>query len=106
MAQNRTRPRQIIIRMKDDEYALYEKQLEKSKLTGNSFGIKCLLDHPINVIENMPELIRQLKMIGNNLNQLTRAVNSGYTIPPEVESLQKGVDELWQLLRQLKGGQA
>jgi len=103
MAQNRTRQKQIIIRMTCGEYTVYEKRLEKSQLSGNSFGIKCLLNHPVNVIEDMPELIRQLKMLGNNLNQLTRAVNAGYTMPLEVKVLGEGVDRLWRWLKSVRG---
>lgn len=103
MAQNRTRSRQIIVRMTDHEYVKYERRLQKSKLNGNSFCIKCLLDHQVNVIENMAELIRLLKMAGNNLNQLARAVNSGYVVPGEVNELSEGVDGIWQWLKSAVG---
>lgn len=103
----RTRQRQIIIRMTDDEAAAFQKRTAKSKLKQNEFAIKCLLNHPVNVIEDMPELIRQLKAVGNNLNQLARAANAGQAMPPaSVAELGKGVDELWQLLRRLKGEKA
>ncbi len=103
MTQNRTRSRQIIVRMTDYEYVKYERRLQKSKLNGNSFCIKCLLDHQINVIENMSELIRLLKLAGNNLNQLARAVNSGYTVPGEVNELSEEVDGIWQWLKSAVG---
>lgn len=95
---------QILVRMTEDEEEKFEKRLAKSKLNKNDFCIKCLLNHPINVIEEMPELIRQLKAIGNNLNQITRSANAGIsTPPPVVEEVKKGVDDLWRLLRRLKG---
>ena len=91
--------------MTETEYEKYQKRLQKSKMTGNEFGLSCLLNHKINVIENLSELIRQLNVIGNNLNQIARAANKGVLNPPlAVMALQKGVDELWQLLRLLKGG--
>ena len=98
----RKRTREIKIRMDEIEYAAYQKQLEKSAMSGNDYGIKCLLNHKINVIENMPELIRQLKAIGNNLNQIARAANNGQPVPPTTE-IQEGVKELWQWLKRAKG---
>lgn len=102
MAQNRTRPKQIIIRMTQEEYDAYQKRLQKTKLNGNSFGIKCLLNNPITVIDDIPELIRQLKGIGNNLNQLARAANSGKDVPINFDELDEGVKEIWRWLRSAK----
>lgn len=103
--ERRTRHKQIKIRMTDEEYVAYQEQLEKSKMKGNEYGLSCLLNKPINVVEDIPELTRQLRGIGNNLNQLARAANTGQVMPPPaVEELQKGVEELWRLLRRLKGG--
>lgn len=101
----RNRRRQILIRMSDDEIAIFKKRLEKSKLKQNDFSVKCLLCQPINVVEDMPELIRQLKSIGNNLNQIARAINSGQATPIQaVTDLEEGVGKLWRLLRSLKAG--
>lgn len=100
---NRTRAKQINIRMTEEEYAAYTARLEKSKLKANEYGRKCLLNQTINVIEHLPELMRQLKSIGNNLNQIARAVNGGYTAAPSVVAeLEQEVQELWQLLTHLK----
>ena len=104
MVQNRTRRRQIVIRMTDEEYAKYEQRLAKSKLCGNSFCIKCLLNHSVNVVENMQELIRILKATGNNLNQIARIANStGQILPCEVKILSEGVDAVWLWLKSAKG---
>lgn len=97
---NRTRAHQIIVRMSDAEFDAYQKRLAKSKMSGNEYGLHCLLNKSITVIEDLPELMRQLKAIGNNLNQITRAANSGIVMPPAaIGELEKGVAELWQWLR-------
>ena len=100
----RTRPKQIIIRMTETEFSTYQNRLEQSKLTAQKYCLRCLLDNEkINVIENMPDLIRHLKGIGNNLNQIARAVNSGEREPTAaVNELGNGVNELWQLLKQFR----
>ena len=99
----RKRPHQVIVRMDEKEFSQYKQRLVTSKMVGNSFGIRCLLGQQINVVENMPELIKQLKAAGNNLNQIARAANSGQIIPPAaVESLDEEVKKLWLWLKSVR----
>lgn len=100
----RVRPRQIITRMTEDEFSTYQQRVKASKLSSQKYSLRCLLDEEkINVIEDLPELMRQLKAIGNNLNQIARAANAGDKEPPAaVTELKQGVGELWQLLRRLR----
>jgi len=95
----RKRSNQILIRLNDEEFSKYQMRLSRSGKTGNSFCLACLLNHPITVIENMPDILRHLKAIGNNLNQIARAANAGYHVPPITSQLQKEVDLLWRLLK-------
>jgi hypothetical protein len=89
--------------MDEKEFSQYKQRLDTSKMVGNSFGIRCLLGQQINVVENMPELIKQLKAAGNNLNQIARAANSGQIIPPAaVESLDEEVKKLWLWLKSVR----
>ncbi len=99
----RKRQRQIIIRVTEDEANIFKTRLAKTKLKQNNFAIKCLLNHPVYAIENMQDLLLQLKALGNNLNQIARAINSGKTIPPPaISELAGGVNELWRFLKLLK----
>ena len=99
----RKRQKQIIIRMSEKEHADYTKRLSRTSLTGNSFGLKCLLCHPIFVIDGMPVLLRELKAIGNNLNQIAKATNSKQQVPDILlKDVEKGMSELWLLLKSLK----
>lgn len=52
------------------------------------------------VIEDMPEILRHLKAIGNNLNQIARAANAGYPMPASINQLEDEVTLLWRLLKQ------
>lgn len=103
----RKRSKQIIIRMSEKEHADYTKRLNKTSLTSNSFALKCLLCHPIFVIDGMSALLRELKAIGNNLNQVARATNSRQQVPDILlKDIEKGMSELWLLLKSLKVGKA
>lgn len=91
--------------MTDQEYEAFQESLARSKMKQNEFVLSCILNKKINVMEGFLDVSKALRQIGNNLNQIAKAVNSGNaTSQPVVEELQKGVDELWQLLRRLKAG--
>lgn len=60
-------------------------------------------------MRGLQELIRQLKTIGNNLNQLIKLLHSqkdNFPIQKEIleliKELQQGTKQIWQLLKSLK----
>lgn len=69
--------RRLICRVSEKEYERVEKLAEKSKLNKSEFMRKSILKKKIIVIEDIKDLAIELRRIGNNLNQLTRAVNAG-----------------------------
>ncbi len=101
----RSQEKRITVRMTIDDYNALLKSRERAKMKQNDFVLACISKKQINVIEGISDVMKALRQIGNNLNQITRAVNAGMTTSqPAIEELQKGVDELWQLLRRLKAG--
>jgi hypothetical protein len=98
----RKRNRPILLRLSPDELQAFNERLEAAHMKQNEFLLRCALAKPIIVMDGLPEIVAQLKGIGNNLNQLTRAVNGGRTnSAQEVAELAKAVNEVWRLLRQL-----
>jgi|GEM_PF-2767300 len=69
----RNRKNQILICMNDAEFSQYQNRRAPSGKSVNAFCLACLLNHPIRVIEHLPEMLQQLKAIGNNLNQIAHA---------------------------------
>ena len=60
----------------------------------------CALDKEIIVIDGVKELSAELRRIGNNLNQITKAVNSGiYAV--DLTETKKEVQKIWQSLNSL-----
>ena len=99
---NRKRPKQIVIRVSEEELDKIKLKVQRSNLKQSEYIIKCLLEKDIYVVEGLGELIKQVKYIGNNLNQLTRAVHEGKAdCSNEVKEIQKELSEVWQLLRSL-----
>lgn len=99
---NRTKPKQIKFWVTEKEHEKIKNKISRSKLKQNDYLLKSALDKEILVIEGLPEMTLELKKIGNNLNQLTRAVHQGKTnCKDELSEINEEMKEVWQLLRQL-----
>lgn len=99
---NRARPKQIVIRANEKEFEKIKNKVAKSKLTQNEYLLKSALNKEIIVIKGIRELTIELKRIGNNLNQLTKAVHEGkVNCSKELNEVNEEMKEVWQLLRQL-----
>jgi uncharacterized protein (DUF1778 family) len=102
LPQNRTRNKQVVLRLTDEEYEKLKKKIEKSKLNQNDFLLSAALNKKIHVVEGIRDLTNQIKKIGNNLNQLTKLAHEGrVNCKNEIEEIKKGLGESWQLLRVL-----
>lgn len=91
-------------RVSEEEYKSFEKNINKSNLTKSEFMRKCILDKEIIVIDDIKDLVFQMKAIGTNLNQLTRAVNSGEVQNiKELQEMKIELDKVWiEVLKALK----
>ena len=84
-------------RVSEDEYKRFEKKVEKSKLTKSEFMRKAILEKEIIVIDDIKELVLEMKAIGINLNQLTRKVNSGEIENiKELQEIKIELDYVWR----------
>lgn len=64
------------IRLTQSEKSAIISKAKKSKLTLTEYILKSSLQSEIKVVDLQPLLV-ELKRIGNNLNQITRKINSG-----------------------------
>jgi hypothetical protein len=95
----RKREKQVIIRMSEEEYQMYEALRNKSGLNKTQYGLKCLLKKDIVVLDGFKELTEQIKKVGININQIAKGVNSGMGISKDkIELIQKELGEVWQSL--------
>ena len=93
---DRTRGKQIKFWSNEQELQQIKEKVEKSKLSQQYYLLKCALNKEIIVIDDIKELVTELKRIGNNLNQLTRAIHTG-DLPNigEVEKMNKDLEIVW-----------
>ena len=59
------------------------------------------LDKPIVVINGVDELADELRRVGNNLNQITRAVNAGMIPAVDLNETREELKKIWQSLNSL-----
>lgn len=101
----RTRPKQIVIRMTDQEHEAVKRKVEQSGMKQQEYLIKALTERQIVSTEGVKELIPELKRIGNNLNQIARSCNEGnQATHAEVQAIGEELNGVWRLLRQLIRG--
>lgn len=107
---NRSREHQIKLYLNDDEFTALKTLLETYGGSMSDFIRTSVLN--ANVVQlqtfnnGIVEHIKQYKQLGNNLNQLTRAVHKGkcQVDQEELQTIRKELTQLWQLLKQLKAG--
>ena len=74
---SRKRKYSIGIWLDEKELIQLKDRISKTNLNQSSFIRKSILDKNITVIPGIRDLVIEIKRIGNNLNQITRSVNSG-----------------------------
>lgn len=104
---NRTRPKQIVIRVSEEELAQIKEKVEQSGKSQQEYILSCVLNKPITNTDGIKELIPELKRVGNNLNQIAHALNGGrYYQYNLITDNQKELDKVWQSLKQFLQKQA
>lgn len=78
--------------------ALKSKQVNQNI---SEYLIKSAISNEIVVINDLPEMVTELRRIGNNINQLTRLANSRIITCVELDSTKKELQKIWQSLNLL-----
>lgn len=84
---------------------------EKEKIEEMSYGHyklmsdfirECIFKKDIIIIDGADKIADELRCIGNNVNQLTRAANAGIISVVDLRETRKELAELWQSLNSLQ----
>lgn len=89
-------------RATEEEKFIIMKKVDASDLSTSEYLRRCALDKPIIVMEGVDQIAYELRAIGNNLNQITRAVNSGYIQAVNLQETEEVLGQLWQSLNSLQ----
>ena len=97
-----TRSEILRFRVTPEEREKIEHKALSSYRTVSTYLRDCSLGKRIVVVQGMDALITELRRVGNNLNQIARAVNSGYAgSVVNLTETQEGVKGIWQSLNSL-----
>ena len=88
-------------RVNEKEYNVIKTKIEKSKLNTSKYLLRTAMDKDIIVIDGLEEIIKQLRKIGNNINQLAKLSNQGRLINVNLEDVKEEMKNIWQLLNLL-----
>ena len=89
-------------RVDDSEKKKIDQKIKKSKLKKSDFLRKTVLEKEIIVVDGLRELFIEIKKQGTNLNQITRAINSGSsTVPGNLEEVKEEYKKLNELIGEL-----
>nr|WP_236768901.1 MobC family plasmid mobilization relaxosome protein [Aeromonas sp. Ne-1] len=103
LGEKRKEGRQVKFRVSDLEFERLEQMAKDFQMSVPAFvkakAQGARMRPPKIDREGAFEIARQLRGIGNNVNQLTRRANEGKAIPQtELQGIQKELQELWQQL--------
>ncbi len=95
----RKRYRQVCLRLTDDEYALFEKKCSDSGMSKTDFLVSVLKNSTVKVYrieEALRPMMKELRHIGSNINQLAYFSNVGQEQPvrDNIESIRMSHNRL------------
>ena len=91
----------ISTRVTPKQREIIEEKAYSSYRTPSMYLRDCALGKKIIVVKGVDEVANELRKIGNNLNQITREVNSGYLYEVNLTETKEELKRLWQLLNSL-----
>jgi len=99
----RERNRTMTIRATQEEKDFIMRKMKKSGAGNfNTYALKMLIVGEVKNVDltHYHELAKEVSRVGTNINQIVKFVNArGNIYPQEVAGLQRGMDEIWQLLK-------
>lgn len=91
----------IEIRVTPEEKMNITLKSKQANQSVSEFLINSSTGKNIIVINELPEMVTELRRIGNNINQLTRLANSRVITCVDLEGTKKELQKLWQSLNLL-----
>lgn len=89
------------IRMTPQEKAAIISRAKRAGRTTSEFMIDTALNRRIIVIDSLPEMVRELKALGRNLNQLTILCNMGKVQAVKLDEFEETLADIHGELRKL-----
>ena len=111
----RKRDKKITLRFTEEEYKRVVRKLEEGKKVYSNYSnyfLKILDDSNLTVYKiNTSDIVKELRLIGNNINQWTRDINvynevskeDVHNLKNEIDKMKKKINELTISINKIKG---
>lgn len=87
--QNNYKNKLVALRFRENEYNLIKSKADKANMNFTEFVTRSALNKQITIVDGLPKILKEVKAIGRNLNQLTTLCNMGKIICPELFELKE-----------------
>ena len=90
------------IRIASGDLDTIRKKATQARLSQSDYVTRCCLGRQVVVIEDLKEVTKQLRAIGNNLNQLTALSNMGRVSVTNLDGMTRELAKVSAALRELQ----
>lgn len=91
----------IAMRFRESDYAAIKRKAEKANMNFTEFVTAAAMNKPIAVINSLENVLKEQKVIGRNINQLTTLCNMGKIIGPDLQELKKQYTDMLTALNEI-----
>lgn len=91
------------MRFRENEYNLIKSKADKANMNFTEFITRSALNKQITIVDGLSEVLKEIKAIGRNLNQLTTLCNMGKIICPELLELKNQYSKAVSMLDEIAG---
>lgn len=93
--------RRLSIKLTQEDYDTIHHKAKQAKKNITDYVLSCCLGKQIVVIPDMAEVLKHLRKIGNNLNQLTMLCNMGRVSATNLNETTQELATISELLREI-----
>lgn len=90
------------IRIASGDLDIIKKKARQARLSQSDYVTRCCLGRQVVVIEDLKEVAKQLRGIGNNLNRLTMLANMGRVEITNLDGLTQELANVSAVLREIQ----
>ena len=89
------------IRIASGDLDTIKRKAKQARLSQSDYVTHCCLGRQVVVVEDLKEVLKQQRAIGNNLNQLTVLANMGRVSVANLDEAAKELEKISETLREI-----
>jgi uncharacterized protein (DUF1778 family) len=92
---NQKKENRITLRLTQEQYDSIAAKAETAQMPVGAYVRAAALRHKVTVVDGLPEITRELKAIGRNINQLTVLANMGKVTAADLSRTTEALYEIY-----------